>query len=117
MKLKAIIGIVAIVTAFVLDYVPIIPAILIYGIIGGTLGSLFVRVNRWAQEGLAFVAGGAVIAVLIDQVLPSMVEDAVSQLSGVKALLVKSFPLILKAGIIWGAVVGLLQKLRRISWK
>ena len=117
MKLKVIGGIAAIIGVIVLEFLPMELAILVYGIIGATLGAFFRKINNWARDGLVSVVGGAVIAILVDQVLPSLIESSIKDLTGVSVFLVKSIPYILKAGIIWGAFIGIMEKLGKISWE
>jgi hypothetical protein len=114
-KLKMILGAIAIVAAFALDYVPMETGILVYGIIGATLGAFFRRVNKWAQDGLASIVSGAVVAILIDQVLTTEVNTAAQQLNGAEAVILKAFPIILKSAIIWGAAASVLKRLQQTT--
>jgi hypothetical protein len=116
-KLKIIVGAIAIIAAFALDYVPMETAILVYGVIGATLGAFFRTVNKWAQDGLASIVCGAVVAILIDQVLTSELNTAAQQLNGVEAVILRAFPIILKAAIIWGAATSALKRIQEtINW-
>jgi len=115
--LKTVVAIIAIIAVFFLDYLPMETGIAVYAIIGVTIGAFSTKANRWARNGLVNVVGGAIIAILIGEVLPSVVDDAVSQLDGLTAFLVKSIPFILRAAMIWYAIDELLKKLGKIRWR
>lgn len=116
MRLKAILAIVAIVALLLLEFLPPAQAIIVYAIVGATLGAFFRKVNNWARDGMAGVVGGMVLAVIADQVLPSIIDSSVEGMDGLSVFIFRSIPYVLKAGLIWATIVSVIQKVHP-SWQ
>jgi len=114
MRLKVIIGLVAIAGGFLLDYLPMTTAIMVYALIGVTLGAFSPKINRWSQQGLYNVVAGMVAAILIGQALPSFIDTAVEGRTGVDVVIIRLIPYIMRAALVWVALDGLVQKLIRV---
>lgn len=113
MGIYAVAGIVAVITSFVLGFVPFETAIMVYALIGASFGALFAGANRWAREGLAAIIGGMVIGIFVGEVLPLFIEQALENVDSPGAFLFRSFPFLFRAAILWIAISSLIQKLRQ----
>jgi hypothetical protein len=115
MSWKLLVGIISIGITIALEFVPFETAILIYGVLGATMGAFIRKVNDWARDGITSVVAGVIAGIFIDYIFPPLIEVAVKNSNGIEAFLIKSIPYILKFGLIWATLTSVINKLNVLN--
>ena len=112
MKIFAVIGATSAIGAFILGFLPIHVAVLVYALIGATVGSLVIGVKGWAQIAIGSLVWGLVAAILINEVLPAQLATASADANPLTAMMFSWAPFLLKAAVIGSSVTVLLAKVQ-----
>jgi hypothetical protein len=115
LKPKLLFGVIALAVVILFELLPWEITLAIYIVIGATLGIFFRKAKRWARDGIAGVIVGILVGIFVDRVLPPIIDAVVQNREGIEVYLIKAIPYLIKALFIWGTVVSIAKRVRKLG--